>query len=76
MNDPGQGNQPLPDPGVHGASTDGLSAPALRRQVMNHLQHEDFMLVAAYASGTMVGFDYASNVPRAPSIRPPCWTPR
>ncbi|MFK4070434.1 GNAT family N-acetyltransferase [Streptomyces sp. NPDC029674] len=42
-----------------GGSTDGLSAPALRRQVMGHLRHEGFTLVTAYASGTMVGFGYA-----------------
>lgn len=42
-----------------GASTDGLSAPALRRQITGHLKHEDFTLVAAYAHGTMVGFGYA-----------------
>lgn len=42
-----------------GASTDGLSAAALRRQVTSHLRHEGFTLVAAYASGSMVGFGYA-----------------
>lgn len=42
-----------------GASTDGLSADALRRQVVGHLRHEGFTLVAAYAHGTMVGFGYA-----------------
>ncbi|TJZ93619.1 GNAT family N-acetyltransferase [Actinacidiphila oryziradicis] len=42
-----------------GASTDGLSAAALRRQVTLHLKHEGFTLVAAYASGSMVGFGYA-----------------
>lgn len=42
-----------------GASTDGLSAAALRRQVTGHLRHEGFTLVAAYASGSMVGFGYA-----------------
>ncbi|MEV8319244.1 GNAT family N-acetyltransferase [Streptomyces sp. NPDC059900] len=42
-----------------GGSTDGLSAPALRRQVMNHLKHEGFTLVAAYSHGAMAGFGYA-----------------
>ncbi|MEU2076598.1 N-acetyltransferase [Streptomyces sp. NPDC013489] len=42
-----------------GASTDGLSAPALRRQILGHLKHEGFTLVAAYANGAMVGFGYA-----------------
>ncbi|MEV0097341.1 GNAT family N-acetyltransferase [Streptomyces sp. NPDC050738] len=42
-----------------GATTDGLSALALRRQVTNHLRHEGFSLVAAYANGSMVGFGYA-----------------
>ncbi|MBT2511331.1 GNAT family N-acetyltransferase [Streptomyces sp. ISL-98] len=42
-----------------GAATDGLSADALRRQVVGHLRHEGFTLVAAYAHGTMVGFGYA-----------------
>lgn len=42
-----------------GASTDGLSATALRRQVTSHLRHEGFTLVATYAHGTMVGFGYA-----------------
>jgi ribosomal protein S18 acetylase RimI-like enzyme len=41
-----------------GAATDGLSAAALRRQVTNHLRHEGFTLVAAYAGGAMVGFGY------------------
>lgn len=44
---------------IPGACTDGLSAAALRRQVTNHLRHEGFTLVAAYASGSMVGFGYA-----------------
>jgi ribosomal protein S18 acetylase RimI-like enzyme len=44
-----------------GASTDGLSVPALRRQVLGHVRHhqEGFTLVAAYAAGSMVGFGYA-----------------
>ncbi|MEN8651721.1 N-acetyltransferase [Streptomyces sp. 21So2-11] len=42
-----------------GASTDGLSAAALRRQITGHLKHEGFTLVAAYASGSMLGFGYA-----------------
>lgn len=42
-----------------GASTDGLSAAALRRQILGHLKHEGFTLVAAYKSGSMVGFGYA-----------------
>jgi ribosomal protein S18 acetylase RimI-like enzyme len=42
-----------------GATTDGLSAGALRRQVLGHLKHEGFTLVAAYGSGSMVGFGYA-----------------
>ncbi|MFB8441213.1 GNAT family N-acetyltransferase [Streptomyces niveus] len=42
-----------------GAATDGLSAAALRRQVMSHLKHEGFTLVAAFAAGSMVGFGYA-----------------
>ncbi|MGW3569613.1 N-acetyltransferase family protein [Streptomyces sp. NPDC000941] len=41
------------------ASTDGLSVPALHRQVLGHLRHEGFTLTAAYASGTMAGFGYA-----------------
>ncbi|MFE4540243.1 GNAT family N-acetyltransferase [Streptomyces scopuliridis] len=42
-----------------GASTDGLSASALRRQITSHCRHEGFTLVAAYATGNMVGFGYA-----------------
>ncbi|KQX77070.1 MULTISPECIES: GNAT family N-acetyltransferase [unclassified Streptomyces] len=44
-----------------GAATDGLSVPALRRQVLGHVHHhrEGFTLVAAYAHGAMVGFGYA-----------------
>jgi ribosomal protein S18 acetylase RimI-like enzyme len=44
-----------------GAATDGLSAPALRRQVLAHARRhtEGFTLVAAYAHGSMVGFGYA-----------------
>ncbi|KIF67095.1 GCN5 family acetyltransferase [Streptomyces sp. AcH 505] len=42
-----------------GASTDGLSTAALRRQITNHLRFEGFTLVAAYAHGTMIGFGYA-----------------
>ena len=42
-----------------GATTDGLSVPALRRQVHGHLRHEGFTLVAAYTRGAMVGFGYA-----------------
>ncbi|MCX5401318.1 GNAT family N-acetyltransferase [Streptomyces sp. NBC_00102] len=42
-----------------GASTDGLSATALHRQVTSHLRHQGFTLVAAYTSGSMVGFGYA-----------------
>lgn len=42
-----------------GASTDGLSTPALREQITNHLRFEGFTLVAAYAHGTMIGFGYA-----------------
>ncbi|MFI8992168.1 GNAT family N-acetyltransferase [Streptomyces antimycoticus] len=41
------------------ASTDGLSVPALHRQVLGHLRHEGFTLAAAYAHGSMVGFGYA-----------------
>lgn len=41
-----------------GASTDGLSVPALRRQVLGHLRHEGMTLVAAYAHGSMIGFGY------------------
>jgi len=44
-----------------GAATDGLSVPALRRQVLGHVRHhqEGFTLVAAYAHGSMIGFGYA-----------------
>jgi ribosomal protein S18 acetylase RimI-like enzyme len=44
-----------------GASTDGLSVPALRRQVLGHVRNhqECFTLVAAYAHGSMVAFGYA-----------------
>jgi hypothetical protein len=42
-----------------GAATDGLSAAALRRQVMSHLKHEGYTLVAAFAAGSMAGFGYA-----------------
>ncbi|MGW3200139.1 GNAT family N-acetyltransferase [Streptomyces sp. NPDC001118] len=44
-----------------GASTDGLSVPALRRQVLGHVQRhqEGFTLVAAYAHSSMIGFGYA-----------------
>ncbi|MFD0306421.1 GNAT family N-acetyltransferase [Streptomyces sp. NPDC127119] len=42
-----------------GATTDGLSAVTLRRQITGHLRHEGFILVAAYAGGSMVGFGYA-----------------
>lgn len=44
-----------------GAATDGLSVPALRRQVETHVRHhqEGFTLVAAYAHGSMIGFGYA-----------------
>lgn len=44
-----------------GATTDGLSVPALRRQVLGHVRNhqEGFTLVAAYAHGSMVGFGYA-----------------
>ncbi|QDN84419.1 GNAT family N-acetyltransferase [Streptomyces sp. RLB3-6] len=44
-----------------GATTDGLSVPALRRQVDAHVRNhqEGFTLVAAYAHGSMVGFGYA-----------------
>ncbi|MCZ4101086.1 GNAT family N-acetyltransferase [Streptomyces sp. H39-C1] len=42
-----------------GATTDGLSADALRRQITSHLRHEGFTLVAAYTHGAMVGFGYA-----------------
>lgn len=41
-----------------GASTDGLSVDALRRQVVGHLKYEGFTLVGAYANGTLVGFGY------------------
>ncbi|MER6561017.1 N-acetyltransferase [Streptomyces sp. NPDC001027] len=64
------------------ASTDGLSATALRRQVTSHLRHEGFTLGAAYASGSMVGFGYAfpctparNSCPRSPnrSVRAASW---
>ncbi|WP_221354613.1 GNAT family N-acetyltransferase [Streptomyces beigongshangae] len=44
-----------------GAASDGLSVPALRRQITHHLRNhaEGFTLVAAYAHGSMVGFGYA-----------------
>ncbi|MFE9437005.1 GNAT family N-acetyltransferase [Streptomyces sp. NPDC006640] len=44
-----------------GAASDGLSVPALRRQVLSHVSNhqEGFTLVAAYAHGSMVGFGYA-----------------
>ncbi len=44
-----------------GAASDGLSVPALRRQVLAHVRNhsEGFTLVAAYAHGSMVGFGYA-----------------
>ncbi|MEU9405772.1 N-acetyltransferase [Streptomyces sp. NPDC048281] len=44
-----------------GAATDGLSVPALRRQVFGHVERhrEGFTLVAAYARSAMVGFGYA-----------------
>ncbi|MGW6012904.1 N-acetyltransferase family protein [Streptomyces sp. NPDC055210] len=42
-----------------GATTDGLSATTVRRQITDHLRHEGFILVAAYADGSMVGFGYA-----------------
>ncbi|MFE9851439.1 GNAT family N-acetyltransferase [Streptomyces sp. NPDC005576] len=42
-----------------GASTDGLSAAALHRQITSHLRYEGFTLVAAYTHGSMVGFGYA-----------------
>lgn len=42
-----------------GGATRGLSAEALRRQVLGHAKREGFTLAAAYATGTMVGFGYA-----------------
>ncbi|MGW2841803.1 N-acetyltransferase family protein [Streptomyces sp. NPDC001493] len=42
-----------------GATTDGHSTTALRHQITNHLRHEGFTLVAAYAHGSMTGFGYA-----------------
>ncbi|MET7457055.1 N-acetyltransferase [Streptomyces sp. NPDC005574] len=43
------------------AQSEGLSVPALRRQVLSHIRNhqEGFTLVAAYAHGSMVGFGYA-----------------
>ncbi|MFD0432136.1 hypothetical protein ACFQ60_47715 [Streptomyces zhihengii] len=42
-----------------GGSTDGLSTTALRRQITGHARREGFVLVAAYAHGSPVGFAYA-----------------
>ncbi|MEU5402112.1 GNAT family N-acetyltransferase [Streptomyces sp. NPDC005963] len=42
-----------------GAEAQGLSVPALHRQITGHLKHQGFALVVAYAGGTAVGFGYA-----------------
>ncbi|MFJ4320659.1 GNAT family N-acetyltransferase [Streptomyces lavendulae] len=42
-----------------GATTDGLSTDALRRQITGHARREGFVLVTAYAHGSPVGFAYA-----------------
>ncbi|MGW4032552.1 N-acetyltransferase family protein [Streptomyces sp. NPDC004838] len=41
------------------AETEGLSVPALHRQITGHLKRQGFTLVVAYAGGTAVGFGYA-----------------
>lgn len=42
-----------------GATTDGLSTEALRRQITGHSRREGFVLTVAYAHGNPIGFAYA-----------------